>query len=88
VEDALAVLESIHGPLTTTGTQPSTSGNCFKDGNPRSRGVALALGATDTTFRKPGAGAAGRVASVVCCKCCVSVPGSAIPVFKTMCLIV
>jgi hypothetical protein len=84
---AEADLATRHPNLVTyRGTEGSTSGNCFRDGQPRPQEEAKALGATHTTFNVPGG---GDVASIVCCKCCQQpIPPQQVPSFPSRCEIV
>ena len=89
VASAAADLRTRWPNMQTSGTQGSTSGDCFADGNPRGPQGALSSGATHTTYRIPGvAGADGVIASVVCCNCCMSIPGIDVPMHEQRCTIV
>ncbi len=88
-EAAQADVLSRHPRAQPGATRGSTTGDCFKDGNPRSEEVARASGATHTTYRIPGvSGVEGVVASIVCCNCCHSIPESELPQHRQTCAVV
>ena len=71
-------LTALGGPdeddILTPGTEASTSGDCFRDGRPRPRAEALALGATHTTYYY-NITSRREVGTIVCCRCCIQSVG-------------